>query len=543
VIDRRAIRRRALETLLASSLILSCVTSSSAQDLEALLAKPVSPGSLGLLVPYASDPRVQERWRASVEHPSPAVRATAARLVTVVGVTAALPQLARLVATESDTAVAIEAARGVVLMGAGPVEDLLVAAALRLSEPKLGIALAEARGADVLERLPQLRSLLKQPFLTQFVRAIATSDAAAFDRLAAFALQNSDAQVWLEALTYSHESRIDLRAERLVAALRNQSPEVRAYTWWHLAVLAAGETRVPDGLPDPRQDRLEGISANLAFGLELASRILRGAKTAPAALTPLEDESGPFPTYWRWALATTLYERLHKSERSALRIERSRAALRLNRHKVAESNDYPRLRTVAELPAGYVADVLALSGCVAGDSVRLPGARVRYGRQRRLQGLQWVGETSTPQCDAAARAILAAGLLPAPSSLKPDDLSWIVLPVSTEFLKCLAADHVPARNLPRTIGKDGIVPPQKVRHVNPAYPPIARDSNRQGIVVIESQISPTGCLRQAEVAVGAGTDLDLEAIRAVSGWAFTPTLVGGEPVSVLMTVTVQFSLQ
>jgi TonB family protein len=262
------------------------------------------------------------------------------------------------------------------------------------------------------------------------------------------------------------------------------------------------------------------------------------------ALTPPDDSAAPLPSYWRWALQTTLFDHLHKRERAALGVEKNRDLRRLDRNRVTEAKEYPRLRTVAELPAGYAADVLALSGCVAsGESIRLPGARVRYSRERRVQELQWVGETSTPQCDTAARAILAAALLPAPLSLKPDHQGWIVLPVSPEFLKCLAADNGPAKDVPRRVGRDRIVPPKKIRHVNPAYPPIAHENGRQGVVVIEAQISPAGCVRQAEVAVGAATDLDLEAVRAVSGWAFTPTLVDGQPVTVLMTVTVQFSQQ
>ena len=37
--------------------------------------------------------------------------------------------------------------------------------------------------------------------------------------------------------------------------------------------------------------------------------------------------------------------------------------------------------------------------------------------------------------------------------------------------------------------------------------------------------------------------LDQAAIDAVSQWAFTPTLLNGQPVEVLMTVTVNFTLR
>jgi protein TonB len=41
---------------------------------------------------------------------------------------------------------------------------------------------------------------------------------------------------------------------------------------------------------------------------------------------------------------------------------------------------------------------------------------------------------------------------------------------------------------------------------------------------------------------GSDTRLDLAALRAVSAWAYTPTLLDGEPVPVIMTVTVNFRI-
>ena len=37
-------------------------------------------------------------------------------------------------------------------------------------------------------------------------------------------------------------------------------------------------------------------------------------------------------------------------------------------------------------------------------------------------------------------------------------------------------------------------------------------------------------------------DLDLQALRAVTQWRYTPTLLNGVPVPVIMTVTVHFKL-
>ena len=84
--------------------------------------------------------------------------------------------------------------------------------------------------------------------------------------------------------------------------------------------------------------------------------------------------------------------------------------------------------------------------------------------------------------------------------------------------------------------------PQKVKHVNPVYPPIAQSARVQGVVIIEATIGPDGAVKDAKVLRSIPL-LDQAALDAVRQWQFTPTLVNGVPVPVIMTVTVQFTLQ
>ncbi len=83
--------------------------------------------------------------------------------------------------------------------------------------------------------------------------------------------------------------------------------------------------------------------------------------------------------------------------------------------------------------------------------------------------------------------------------------------------------------------------PRKLRHVEPQYPDLARQARVEGLVVLECEISPEGRVTRADVLRGAPL-LDEAAREAVLQWAYEPTLLAGQPVPLLMTVTVAFSL-
>ena len=84
--------------------------------------------------------------------------------------------------------------------------------------------------------------------------------------------------------------------------------------------------------------------------------------------------------------------------------------------------------------------------------------------------------------------------------------------------------------------------PTKVKDVRPIYPEDAKAAGIAGVVIIEAVISPDGHVGDARVLRSIPL-LDDAAIEAVRQWEFTPTLVNGAPVPVIMTVTVNFTLQ
>jgi protein TonB len=83
--------------------------------------------------------------------------------------------------------------------------------------------------------------------------------------------------------------------------------------------------------------------------------------------------------------------------------------------------------------------------------------------------------------------------------------------------------------------------PQKLKHVAPVYPAIARQARVQGIVILECTIGADGKVEEVKVLRGIPL-LDPSAIAAVKQWVYTPTLLNGAPVPVIVTVTVNFKL-
>jgi len=83
--------------------------------------------------------------------------------------------------------------------------------------------------------------------------------------------------------------------------------------------------------------------------------------------------------------------------------------------------------------------------------------------------------------------------------------------------------------------------PRKTHNTPPLYPEVAKRARGQGTVILEATISPQG--RVAEVKVLRGIPmLDEAAMSAVRQWTYTPTMLNGVPVPVIMTVTVNFRL-
>jgi periplasmic protein TonB len=95
---------------------------------------------------------------------------------------------------------------------------------------------------------------------------------------------------------------------------------------------------------------------------------------------------------------------------------------------------------------------------------------------------------------------------------------------------------------PIRVVSSGIREPRRLVYVAPVYPDIARRAHVEGFVIVDCTIDAQGRVIDARVLKGHPL-LDEAAVSAVRQWRYSPTLLSGVPVPVLMTVTVHFVLQ
>ena len=100
----------------------------------------------------------------------------------------------------------------------------------------------------------------------------------------------------------------------------------------------------------------------------------------------------------------------------------------------------------------------------------------------------------------------------------------------------------PSPGAPLRVGGN-IRPPRKIHDVKPIYPQAMRDAGSEGVVPIEALIGRDGTVVSVRVmSAQVHPEFAIAAVDAVRQWRFDSTLLNGEPVEVVMTVSVRFSL-
>jgi TonB family protein len=123
-----------------------------------------------------------------------------------------------------------------------------------------------------------------------------------------------------------------------------------------------------------------------------------------------------------------------------------------------------------------------------------------------------------------------------PPTVAPLLIATYVGPADAEGMVMPSSSQRP----PLRVGGN-IAPPTKIHHVSPEYPPEALAANVGGVVIAEVTIDANGLVADVRI-LRSVTGLDDAAVAAVRQWRYTPTRLNGEPVPIMMTITVNFTM-
>ena len=193
--------------------------------------------------------------------------------------------------------------------------------------------------------------------------------------------------------------------------------------------------------------------------------------------------------------------------------------------------------------AGRVAEARVIEMALKGKdfTLNLGGDDIRAEVARRVRGMPAdtgpaVRETAAAFIDAALSSVRQWRY----DSPVEAPLTFSVPVRIGKAPEIMAFSPAPADGALRVGGN--IKSPTKVRDVPPVYPPIARAANVTGVVILEVRIGADGRVEEARVLRSIPL-LDGAALDAVKQWEFTPTLMNGKPVPIIMTTTVNFAMQ
>jgi protein TonB len=133
-------------------------------------------------------------------------------------------------------------------------------------------------------------------------------------------------------------------------------------------------------------------------------------------------------------------------------------------------------------------------------------------------------------------------IVPSHSTIATDDLGGFVTGFGdgNGVIDVIPPPAPAAAAPPVQVGGD-VRQPRRVKDVAPEYPQIARNARIEGIVIIQATIGTDGRVEDAKI-LRSRPFLDEAALAAVRQWEYTPTLLNGVPVRLIMTVTVHFRL-
>ena len=546
---------------LSAAALLACTRAIGyADEVEKLLRRPISPGSIALLANYAGKPGVAERLRAGLKSADPGSRGAAARVINVAITADLVPALQEALAAESDPIAAREQIQALAAIGGSPFDAAILEATRRFS-PRLD--------SDVMVILGRTRGVAAFPLYFETLRTLSITDYArvsffkvatrgqpnALIAAAALALGRHDSISWQAVLAAADELGTPIDSPLLETALRSNQLVFRGEAAWYLAKTYCG--RPPASSVELLQAIAEGepaaateIEPELRFGSEILRRVLGKA--------PVEDEA------WIACLESNtkchldsdlgespLLEFLTPREREAV-IRRNEAncppELKAGeKGKPATVHERETLlRLVRGLPNGVAESLFEVEGCTSGPRMKWFSVAVVDFRKDGIP--RHVAIRTQPSGGSCRRTTETLFLMSIAPATVPDPSSEPMPYLALFVPSALSCQEGPPSGAPGAANPDvvrvrgKVQAPKLMQKVEPLYPKDSRRNGEQGVSVYEGIITTTGCVTDLRLLKSSSPVLDIMGMEAVAQWRYQPAMLDGRPVRVFLTVTVTFRL-
>jgi Gram-negative bacterial TonB protein C-terminal len=558
-----AIRRALAAVCLVAATVAAPRPAAAADDLTALLARPVSPGAVALLAGHATQPAAQKRLIEAVRHDDPAVRAVAARVAFVTMSKGAASALIAAVAKEEHVHTGAEQVRALMALLGAPGDAIVTNAVKRLGGPA-AVAMAESmartRPMDIAERVPMLAAAASRES-SELGAALATACAqhssfASEILLAAMAVKNDD--LWTAVLEAMRNNIHPVPPDVLLQALKSGEEFHRVRTIWHLFFLYGdGDPITQDVIaaaaPQPIAATATATAAPAttdltweAFARELFAR-RRGTPPAKAdwagmlALPAHKERVATLP-FQAFAYLTDDEVKAIGAVDEDRNASRSRRSARRSEWETdkAPGARTQTMRTMPVLAKGLLGDLMAIHGCRASSNLFAAGD-IKYRPDGRAQSISILQSQLSQECLAFVRAAMVLTIASVDNPVAPEIADRVMVLFEPAYLACADDPFPPSRpqgaDLPFTRAK-------LTREPTPQYPNEMRRSGMPDLVVaLRVLVSHTGCVSSAETLRSVLPAFDLAAIQSMFTSKWQPATLSGQPVDAYVTFSVLFRLR
>ena len=511
----------------------------------------LTPGRAALLVEPKGASDVAQ-LKMAIADADPAVRAVAARVTGVLGRTDLASPLQQLLEREAETTAAAEQIRTLLSLKGVDAVPQASAAAARLGggvvQP-LAEWLARTDPQRFVAMVPELIRITDAPPIVGALAAMGLRQTPATGDSISTALSTSgSSSAWtafLDAL------KADLSADILRKGLTSKGAPIREATVWFLVLNRSRETtdNLKAVISESKQINPSEVTEWTSFGYDLLGRRAgeKGTDHSAAIAKVANDhkvELGRLARHpdltaeERAALTSAL------PETKAIGEKTSPTSSPTPLEGEAKPSGLPT-RMFQPIVPGFFRSLLAAVRCTPSGGSTFGAARLSYRIDGHVKAVGLDNTTLSESCGTFLRLLARLAVAQSNARIVDTESQWLFIAMDKASIDCVDADTraTPTTSDANHIGGGVVTPPRKIKDVRPVYPPSMQRAGIQGAVIIEAIISTEGCVRAGEVLRGVELPLDLAAMKAVSGWRFEPTMLGGIPVQVVMTATVTFRLQ